>query len=292
VSAVRGSRGGDHEIYDELAVGWALHALEPEDEALVGLHLPDCARCARTVTETAEVMAALAADLPPAEPSEDLRERIRSAVDDVEQVRRPVLPFVPPVASLEEGIAPRPAAGEPVGRPPTAAARWSSGIRRGGLRARMPQALVAAGAAVVIGLGVWNVVLSTSRQQAEGTAAEEQHVVHALLTPGQATIAALSDSARRRVATVVARHGRIQLVTSGLEVDDQASTTYVLWGTRKGPPTSLGTFDVIRPGLDLHTVGADHTGLDGFSGYAISLERGRTAPARPTHIVANGQVTP
>ena len=25
---------GDHEAFDELAVGWALHALEPEDEAL------------------------------------------------------------------------------------------------------------------------------------------------------------------------------------------------------------------------------------------------------------------
>ena len=82
-------RRGDHEVFDELAVGWALHALEPEDEALFARHLPDCPRCARTVAETEEVMAAMATDLPPAEPSEDLRARLRAGVERTEQVRRP-----------------------------------------------------------------------------------------------------------------------------------------------------------------------------------------------------------
>jgi hypothetical protein len=36
----------DHQRYDELAVGWALHALEPEDEAAFARHLSGCARCA------------------------------------------------------------------------------------------------------------------------------------------------------------------------------------------------------------------------------------------------------
>jgi hypothetical protein len=93
------------------------------------------------------------------------------------------------------------------------------------------------------------------------------------------------------VATVVARDGRIQVVTSGLEVNDEASTTYVVWGTSGGAPVPLGVFDVVRPRLDLHTVGSDHAGLDTFSGYAISLEKGRKAPAKPTDVVANGQVT-
>jgi anti-sigma factor RsiW len=64
---------GDHEVFDELAVGWALHALEPEDEAIFARHLPGCARCAETVAETTEVMAGMASDLPPAAPSETLR---------------------------------------------------------------------------------------------------------------------------------------------------------------------------------------------------------------------------
>ena len=58
----------DHVLFDELAVGWALHALEPEDEAIFAVHLEGCARCTRTVAETSEVMAAMAADLPVAEP--------------------------------------------------------------------------------------------------------------------------------------------------------------------------------------------------------------------------------
>ncbi|HJX44749.1 MAG TPA: anti-sigma factor, partial [Geodermatophilus sp.] len=79
----------DHETFDELAVGWALHALEPEDEALFTPHLAACPRCTRTVAETAEVMAALAGDLPPAEPSEGLRDRLREAVERTEQLPPP-----------------------------------------------------------------------------------------------------------------------------------------------------------------------------------------------------------
>jgi anti-sigma-K factor RskA len=291
VSPARGSRGADHEHFDELAVGWALHALEPEDEAMFSLHLPDCTRCARTVAETSEVMAALAADLPPAEPSEDLRDRIRAAVEETEQVRRPAPPAVGPITPPDDGHAPRAPRGTEAGRPALAPPWRPTRIRRDGWRGRTPQALLAAAAAVVVGLGVWNVVLSTSRQQAEETAAEQQHIVESLLTPGQATIAPLSDSDGHRVATVVARHGQIQVVTSGLQVNDEAATTYVVWGMSEQAPVPLGTFDVVRPRLDLRTVGSDHTGLDNFSGYAISLEKGRKAPAKPTDVVANGQVT-
>ena len=47
----------DHREFDELAVGWALHALEPEDEDAFAVHLPGCARCAETVAEATELMA-------------------------------------------------------------------------------------------------------------------------------------------------------------------------------------------------------------------------------------------
>jgi hypothetical protein len=291
VTRARGSRGGDHESYDELAVGWALHALEPEDEAVFGLHLPDCARCARTVAETSEVMAAMAADLPPAEPSGALRDRLRAALGGSRQIRRAALPAVPP-APAPPGSAERPADGPEEARLAGvlgASPAWRPArIRPAGRRGRVPQALVAAAAAVVVGLGAWNVVLSTSRQQVQETAAEQLRIVDALLVHGQATIAPLSDPGGHRVATVVARHGQLQVVTSGLAVNDAASTTYVVWGTRQGAPVPLGTFDVVRPRLDLRTVGSDRTGLDGFSGYAISLEPGRKAPSSPTEIVARG----
>jgi hypothetical protein len=59
----------------------------------------------------------------------------------------------------------------------------------------------------------------------------------------------------------------------------------------QGSPVALGTFDVVSPGLDLRTVGSTETGLDEFATYAISKEPGRQAPATPSAIVANGQVT-
>ena len=80
----------DHAALDELAVGWALHALEPEDEALFAVHLPGCSRCAATVAETTEVMGAMARDLPAAEPSEGLRSRLRAAASTAARIVRTV----------------------------------------------------------------------------------------------------------------------------------------------------------------------------------------------------------
>mgnify|MGYP000215097741 CR=1 FL=1 len=103
-----GYRGGtpDHDMFDELAVGWALHALEPEDEAVFAVHLPGCTRCAATVAETTEVMGAMARDLPVAEPSEQLRTRLRAAVETSEQVPGPVVPEGPSERTLRRVLDP------------------------------------------------------------------------------------------------------------------------------------------------------------------------------------------
>jgi anti-sigma factor RsiW len=276
-------------------VGWALHSLEPEDEALFARHLPDCARCARTVAETSEVMAALAADLPPVGPADELRGRVRRAVERTGQVDRPVLPPSQPTEPVAD-VAPPPRPTEPrapvsrgVSRPvhgrswpSTAGPVW---------RDRLPVVLGAAAAALILGLGAWNVVLTASREDVRATAEQQSHIVDSLLTPGQATIAPVSDHDGHAVATVVARHGQVQVVTWGLSRNDTTATTYVVWGMREGTPIALGTFDVVQTGMDMRTVGSDRTGLDGYTGYAISIEHGRRAPSKPTDVVANGQVT-
>lgn len=298
MSPGRPARDGDHETYDELAVGWALHALEPEDEALFGRHLPDCTRCARTVAETSEVMAVLATDLPPAEPSEEFRHRLRTAIKDTEQVQEPVLPPDQPAAADDE-IRSFPTSVEPLapgGRPGAGAAatasRRAAGSERGEWRRRLPAVLAAVAAALVVALGAWDVALSGARAQAEATARDQAHIMAALLSPGQATIAPVSDPDGRPVATVVARHAQVQVVTWGLSANNRIATTYVAWGVRNGaPPVALGTFDVVQSGMDLRTVGSDRTGLNGFSSYVISIEPGRRAPSTPTDMVANGQVT-
>ena len=162
----RDPRRGEHEILDELAVGWALHALEPEDEELFAAHLPTCPRCRQTVGETTDVMGALAGDLSPVAPPERLRERLRAAVEETEQLSRPPredgrTPPVPP------SVPDRPA---PVYRfepPATGAHRAPFPVRavdpRSPWRRVVPNALVAAAVAAILALGTWNVVLDSAR---------------------------------------------------------------------------------------------------------------------------------
>ncbi|RFU22647.1 anti-sigma factor [Geodermatophilus marinus] len=306
-------RAGGHEEYDELAVGWALHALEPEDEDRFGLHLPGCPRCRETVTEATEVMASLSADLPQARPSEALRTRLRAAVEETGQLTPPPVaapsspspsppspsppshpamrevppepdeprpPEDPPAATGFPGYLPAPL---PAGSPrPAAPTPW---------RRVLPNALAAVAVAALLALGTWIVVLSTARDDARAAAARQAAVVDQLLVPGEATIASLSDDDGGPLATVVARPDRVQVVTHGLRVNDEAAQTYVVWGMGAGDPRPLGTFDVVTPRMDLHTLGSASTGLDAFPEYGISLEPGRQAPSDPTEIVATGQVT-
>jgi hypothetical protein len=65
--------------YRELAVGWAMHALEPAEESLVTRHLADCPTCASIAAETEEVGAMLALSVPQTIPSIGLQQRILSA---------------------------------------------------------------------------------------------------------------------------------------------------------------------------------------------------------------------
>jgi hypothetical protein len=274
----------EHRVFDELAVGWALHALEPEDEAVFAAHLPGCARCAETVTETREAMAAMATDLPSAEPSEELRHRLRAAVADTEQVRRPVGPA--------PSRAPEPDGGRPHGAGDVGPVRRvAAGREQPAWRRLLPAALVAAAFAAIVGLGLWSVFLTSEWNDAVATAAEQSAIVDALLQPGQAAIAPVADAEGRTVATVVARDDRMQVVADGLSTNDTSSSIYVVWGMREGVPNPIGTFDVVNDRMDLRTVGSDQTGLDDYSEFAISIEPGRQAPSVPTEVVASGEVT-
>ncbi|MGY2081993.1 anti-sigma factor domain-containing protein [Modestobacter sp. SYSU DS0657] len=309
--------GDDHRGWDELAVGWALHALEPEDENRFDAHLPGCGRCARTVAGTGQVMGALAADLSDAgssdagsstaepstaepstaEPSDALRDRLRAAVEVTEQVRHP---------------APAPARqpAPPAGRPGAPAARagdrpGGDGLeleleapRRGGepdlrpaWRRVLPTALAAAAVAAVLALGAWNVVLAEDRDAARAEATQRAEVLDELLVPGRAAIVPLTGEDGRQIATVVVREGQVQVLTTGLAPNDRTDSTYVAWGVAEGSAVAIGEFDVVSPQMELRTVGSAATGLDEYGEYAISVEPGRQVPSEPTEIVANGQVT-
>jgi hypothetical protein len=284
------SPSGQHQMYDELAVGWALHALEPGDEAVFAEHLPGCDRCAQTVADTSEVMAAMATDLPRTEPSDRLRERLRAAVAETEQIPPDDLAPQParPRATGFPGYRPVEPPAEPPAEP-SAESSAESSAASSRLRRRSPLlALAAAAVAAILGLGVWNVFLADSRNDLEATVAQQERIVDALLTPGDAKVAALSGDDGRALATVVARPDRVDVISYGLAVNDSDAQTYVVWGIADTGPEAIGTFDVERSQMTLQTVGSGSTGLDQFPSYGISLEPGREAPPEPTDVVAMG----
>ena len=253
-----------HELFEELAAGHALHALEPEDEHLFLLHAAGCARCERSLVVHSETAAHLAYGAGPAELPEGLFDRIRAAVvaESGEQVFGPA-PALAPVVPL------------------------SSARRR-----RLPRttSLVAAAAAValVTGLAGSNVALRQDRVEQTASSGRLTEAVRTIEAGGR-SVPLLDD--RRQVAAVAVLQGdSVSLVVEGLapNVDE---TTYVLWErTRFGGLRALGTFDVeddVEVVRDLPL----RSGKDDVAALAITREKGRTAPARPLVApVASGAV--
>lgn len=265
---------GHDEAFEELAVGWALHALEPEDAEAFLPHLERCARCRQVVDETTEVMAGLATAAPAAEPPASLGERLRAEVARTPQdTPAPGAPATPAAV---------PAPAQPAARPAPAHAALPTPRRR------WTGVLVAAAVAAVLGLGGWTVVLLGDRDDARDLAARESAVVEELLRPGPATVVPVAGDDGRTVATLLARDDGVQVVSSALEPNDRAAETYVLWGLEQGTPKALGAFDVEGSDLEVRTLEAEDA--DDFPSYGISIEPGRRAPEAPTDVVARGSL--
>jgi hypothetical protein len=71
---------GEHGEWDALAVGWALSALDHDDEELFAAHLPGCDRCTATVRESLYTVADLAYALPDEAPPASMKTRLMAAV--------------------------------------------------------------------------------------------------------------------------------------------------------------------------------------------------------------------
>lgn len=138
----------DHAPFDELAAGYAVDALDPDDHARFLGHIETCGRCQQTVTGYAEVTAALADMSPAGEPSPQLAERIltMAAAEDHQ------------AAELPPGVVP---------------------LRK---RPRWLTAVAAAAAAVVIGGGVWGGVAAMHGGSPPPSAAGSPRSLQVVLT--------------------------------------------------------------------------------------------------------------
>ncbi|GAA2690553.1 MULTISPECIES: anti-sigma factor [Actinosynnema] len=255
---------------EELAAGWALRALGPDEEVAFLAHLPGCARCARVVRETEEVAAVIGGAVEQHDPPPRLRARLLAAVDAEPAVptATPATPTTPPAPAVPPVVPLRP-------------------------RRHWARLATAAAAALVLLAGTAAAVRLSqlTDQVAEGDARADryQRALSVAADPGASRTVLQSQSGDPK-AVLLATAGDAAVVPLALTPNGQAEV-YVVWGLTGEAPVPLATFDVPAQGgtpelLPWNAEAAAH------DRYAISLEPGRTAPATPSDVVASGLVTP
>ncbi|HEV2089262.1 MAG TPA: anti-sigma factor [Cryptosporangiaceae bacterium] len=293
-----------HEVYAELAAGWALHALEPDDEADFAAHMATCSRCAADVDCYLVLLADIAEAMPADEPPASLGARIRAAVHNyLELPGRPGPAQTSPVAlasTPEPSESPAPAGVD---------TRGGAVVR---LDDRRPRRLLLVAAAVTTVLAVGGTVaVSFDQVRTAGDRAEQ---IAAQLSRRDAEVARLRAVAEKRAEVlrlsaqpgvsltvlagesevkgyVIVRNGNAKVIADGLGPNDVRSTTYVLWLLPRGGgvPLPLESFDVAGA-FSSTAGGARLPSAVAAGGFAVSLEPGRRMPSKPTTVVANGEV--
>ena len=258
-----------HELYEELAAGHAVHALEPQDEELFRRHLVGCARCERELDVHRETAAHLAYGAGDDALPDDLFDRIRRQVvalsgDDVfaAHVEPPARPVADLVAARRRRTLPRSAV------------------------------LVSAAAAVSLVLGLVGPGVALRQDRADQLASSDR-LADAVRTleegPGRSV--PLLDGQRRVAAVAVVQGDEVSLAVEGLAAN-ALDSTYVLWEqSRSSGLTAIGTFDVRDEGVEVvEDLPLAHDRKD-VTAFAITHERGRMAPSRPlTAPLASGAV--
>lgn len=253
-------RDPGHARFEELAVGYALGALEPEDEERAADHLRTCAVCRSVVDASRGVAGEMAFAVPLVDPPASLWSSIRDALPD-EAFAGPDRP----------APAPQPE-------------RWTVPAARPSVRtpSRPWQSLVGAAAAValIVGLGAWNVSLRDGGEASR--LADNRAAVLRLIEQPETVRVTLSASNNAVHGAAVLSGGKVWLVVDGLAANDTSDSTYVLWRTdHSGRVTAVAPFDLAghtTEVVDVGLVGADRADVSGF---AVTLEKGRTMPGQP-----------
>jgi hypothetical protein len=233
-----------HELFEQLAVGHALNALEPEDEQTFLKHLLGCAPCERAVAEHLETLTHLAFGASSPE----------------------LLPASFPVSA---GTAP--------------VSLDAARVRRRDRTVRFTTAVLGAAASIVLvaALVFVNQGLKAKEHNAKVNAAQLNTVVNSLLVSGSRKIDLHGSDGRRGV--VVMHGNKASLVVAGVPANDPRNSVYVLWekyGTKVEP---IKTFDLTSSEatvIDNVNLGA---GASTLSQFVITREQGRVAPAEGSH---------
>ena len=296
---------GDHGGWDALAVGWALSALEPDDEARLAAHLPGCARCTETVREAVWTVTDLAYAVPDETPPRRLKRQILELA--AAEPRRSTAwdPGADPQPSPTDEPSEKPTDG-PTEEPTEEPAGWQVPVVAAGQppadvvplvprrRRWIARTAVAAGVALIAALGVWNVQLRSHQDDLLRIVAQRDELVARLTEAGPAQIAIIQrpGGAGPRYATVVVKDGRIGLITETLPTQP-GDVTYWLWGLRSlddDSPVPLAGFKVPETLFSACNI-EPPAGAEEIRAFAISAEPGPERPTKPTDEVGRGAAT-
>jgi hypothetical protein len=286
--------------HPELAVGWVLHVLEPDEEATFAAHLDDCSACRRIVAETEDVTTLLGTAVDQVDPPPLLRTRLLAAAEAEDGSPEGSLdvsdaaPLTLDVSSSTSSSADSSPAGDEADAVVVPMRRHrapEAGRRRWARRATAGLAVAAALALVVAigGLVAANRSLTEQRDTAAAAAAQGEQVTQMLdaaARPGNPHTV-LATPAGGFVGLVVDRGRGPEVLASGLTPND-SDHTYVLWGLADGKPVGLTAFEMPDSGPAVQAVPSVEA-AGGFAGFAVSLEPGHAVPATPTQVVASGQ---
>ncbi|MDQ1701322.1 MAG: hypothetical protein QOF57_574 [Frankiaceae bacterium] len=245
----------EHDLWEALAVGHAMRALEPADDALFRGHLATCERCARVLVDCERLVGALAFAAEPVEPPPALRERIVAISRDTGARVAPVVPA--------EALAER-------------------RTRRNGRVVRW-----AAAAAVVSAIASSGITYAAVHGSSGGRGAPPEAV--ACLTDPSCVRLPLVTPSKQTVGAVLVRNGTVFLATPDLP-RNSSHDMYVLWrGDAAGKMTAIASFRLLGNG-SFSTIGAapDMTGVVAM---AISRETlANQLPPAPSAAIAIASV--
>ena len=234
-----------HGEYEELAAGYVLRALEPDDEHAFQRHLEGCAVCAATVRELEGVAGELAWAVEPVEPPPALRAAIRRRVG-LSARHRGVLAMRPRVSAVV-----------------------------------VNRVAVAAGIVALLALAFWNLSLRNQAAVYQARVAAFQAAVRLVNDPTAARIRLAGQAARKGAQVTVfasSREDRGALVAEGLPAIP-ANRVYELWALPKGGrPVPL---KVMRPGRGVG-VTTFTTPLQPTTEFGITDEPGPNGSPQPT----------
>jgi anti-sigma-K factor RskA len=267
----------------DLAAGFVLDALEPDEMAAVREHLATCADPHAEIAELASAVPVLAASVPVVEPPAALGARIRAAA------AADLADRGAPVASAPAVVAPAVATLAPVVPLPTGDDREQRAAAR-----RRPGAgtwLMGIAAVLAIALlGGWNLQLQGQLSSAQAYEDAVADVLDVAAQPGSMTALLTADGGGPTGLAAVDGSGALTMAMQAL-APTSGEEVYEAWViAADGVPVPLGSFQVDASG----TGTLASSDLPTEPGIVLALTRepgpGATSPTLP--IVASGEAAP